>query len=251
MSDILYTIQYIQLCKPFLVKETRIFSHEDVISDKDEALTILENNMRSIMDELDTSHVVDYTIKKIGAKLILPVKRVRAKKAKPEIEPKVDYIAIAKKSKPAESNVWGCHIINTDAGISDKLHDILAGKRILFIENDSSLDYSVGKFYRWTLAHGIDSYALFKVKELPLEFTASKIIEYDVIVYMSQYVYESTHQLIEFVKSLPASKTIIECYISEPKWYGIPKGAEHHNIYTLDSYSDDVSEWEIDKVEKK
>lgn len=47
--------------------------------------------------------------------------------------------------------------------------------------------------------------------------------------------------------------TILECYAYEPKYYGIPQEANEENIklYSLDSYSEDIEDWELTKREKR
>lgn len=220
----------------------------------------LEQNMADLMIKNDWATVIDYRVLKTGfdlkisdfvqkkpKKVVAPViKEVEKIITKTITLPTLDYVKLAIQGRPSPDNVWCSHIplkFKNYAEITKELKSLIAGKKILFLENDSILDNSVGNFYRWTLENKIDSFCLFDIRHLPKEFIAAKIIEYDLIAFQSQFVYEESRALVEFVKGLKIPKTFIEC---QPESHFNKSTAPQHQIFALDCMSGDAYwEWEL------
>lgn len=215
----------------------------------------LENNMQLIMDKNDWITVIDYKVITTGFDLKIKdhiVKKPRTFKPPVVIEkevekivtktvilPTLDYPKLAISGRPSNKNAVCTHMpleIKNYNEISEEIRSVLGGKKILFLENDGILSYSVGNFYRWTLENNIDSFCLFHIRHLPKEFVASKIIEYDVIAYQTTYTYEETRNLVKFVIELPFPKTIIECARES---HFSKQTAPQHRIFALNCLDDD------------
>lgn len=242
----------------------------DSISNNDEADKYLEDNMRSIMETYNFHTVIGFAVAKIGFDLQIPVPELKVetpekKASKPRVKKEVviidepivatpippqitlDYIKLALAGRPTIENVYAGHlpleIPNRDE-ITQKLKNIIGNKKILFIENSSFLDNSIGNFYHWTIEEGIDSFCLFSIKNIPLDFIKAKIIEYDVIAFQSQFVYQNSLLLKDFVTELQIEKTIIGCSISHVISYNPSK---IHTFYNLDCMDGDFWDWKLTK----
>lgn len=113
---------------------------------------------------------------------------------------------------------------------------VLAGKKVLFLENDNGLsDYGGQTEFEDILKKNGIEYTL--MLGLSDNYTMEEIVKaihsHDCIVFMTQWVYEIAQKLRDFMFSLQEKKIVIEVYINEPSWYYKPKDAVHDvYIYT-------------------
>jgi hypothetical protein len=107
----------------------------------------------------------------------------------------------------------------------------LTGKSVLFLENDSSLENGLNEFERILKSSNINYKALFDLSELPIKTITDAIDSYDVIVFQTQWVYDISKKLFEYVKSLPEKKVIVEVYIYEPTWHYKKQHKSKHDVY--------------------
>lgn len=105
----------------------------------------------------------------------------------------------------------------------------LKGKRILFLENGSCLENGVEEFERILKGAKIEYTILFNLSKVPLNEIVKAINEHDGIIFMTQWVYDVSRKLKEYMFSLKEKKIVIEAYISEPTWYYKPKTI--HDVY--------------------
>ncbi len=110
----------------------------------------------------------------------------------------------------------------------------LNGKKILFLENASSLMNGVDCFEDRLKENKIKYKCLFNLKELPFEKIIKEISKHDCIVFQTQWVYKTSKDIKDYMFSLKEKKTVIEIYIGEPTWYYKPKSA--HDLYIYTSY---------------
>lgn len=107
----------------------------------------------------------------------------------------------------------------------------LKGKKVVFLERDSSLANGLDEFERILKSSGIEYKVLFDLEEKQLEEIIKEINEHDALVFMTQWVYDISKKLFEYVKSLPEKKIVIEGYINEPTWYYSTQHGTHHDVY--------------------
>lgn len=237
----------------------------DDISDLD---NYLSENIGKLKDTHDWNIVYNFGVETIGVDLVIPdnkpiivpenikPKRSYTKKTKSIVKnvPQIDYIEIAKNSKPSERNFYGEKIITEDSDeINKQIKSAVGNKKILFIENDNNFSYGIGDFYQWTLKNNVDSFSLFSSRTLPKEYVISKIIEYEVIAFQSTFTYEESRDLVNFVLSLKDKKTIIQIPIgNEQFFYYKPKDVVH-DIYVLHTFSFDhkVNEWDLKFISER
>jgi hypothetical protein len=112
---------------------------------------------------------------------------------------------------------------------SENIAKTLKGKRILFLENDSSLSNGLDEFERILKESNIEHTILFELSEMPLDEIAKAINEHDGIIFMTQWVYDVSKKLKDYMFSLSEKKIVIEAYINEPTWYFKPKTI--HDVY--------------------
>lgn len=128
------------------------------------------------------------------------------------------------------------------------LKGIIGDRRLLILENDSTLSDSIEHFYLWCVENKIQVNILYRVSELPIEYIKEEINWADMIAYMSTYTYEIVDNLIALVKSFKDPKRIIECYIDKPGFRCLPKDAKQHQMWALHSFHPVLSEWKLDKL---
>ncbi len=129
----------------------------------------------------------------------------------------------------------------------EKLIKRFKGKRILFLENDYNLHNSVGNFYNWCIENKIKTNALFRIKELPMDYILDQVLWFDVIAFETQWVGEKSYEIKEAISKLTDPKIILECYCYKPTWYRKPKGIKH-TLFTLECHNEDINEWQFDKL---
>lgn len=123
--------------------------------------------------------------------------------------------------------------------------ETLKGKKVLFLENGGSLDNGLDCFEEILIANNIEYKALFVLKEMPLEEVIKNINEYDCIVFMTQWVYDISKQLKDYMFSLEEKKIVVEVYLSDPTWYYKPKSAHDVYIYScIRQWKDDEKQYE-------
>lgn len=126
----------------------------------------------------------------------------------------------------------------------DNVIATLKGKKVLFLENDNSLEHGLDEFENILKRAGIEYTVLFELDEKPIEDIIKAINEHDAIVFMTQWVYEIAQKLFDYIKSLPEVKTIVEVYIDEPTWYYKKQHGSKHDVFI---YSCQVHWGEPDK----
>lgn len=134
--------------------------------------------------------------------------------------------------------------MNTPA---QNIEKTLKGKKILFLENDNVLANGLDEFERILQNAGIDYTVMFSLSETPIEEILKAINECDVIVFQTQWVYEISKKLFEYVSKLPDKKIVVEVYLREPSWYYASQHGTHHDVYIytcLTSYGEAWKETE-------
>jgi len=134
-----------------------------------------------------------------------------------------------------------------DNELHRKLLKITKGKRVLFLENDFTMHNAVGNFYDWCKLTNTEHNCLFNIGKLPLQYILEQIDWFDIISFQTTWTYKISHVLEEEIKKLKSKKIVIECYTNEPSYYRKPKGIKH-DLYTLNSYGDDMDNWELKKL---
>ena len=125
-----------------------------------------------------------------------------------------------------------------------------SGKDILFLENDNQLHGPVGNFEFWLIENKIKYNALYSVNDLSLEYIKGQIDYADVIAFETTWTYEVSRNIETFLTASKSKKIIVECYTNEPSWWVKPKGVVH-DMYALNSYGDDMDEFEFKKLRLK
>lgn len=107
----------------------------------------------------------------------------------------------------------------------------LKGKKVLFLENDSELENGLDEFERILKDADIEYKVLFDLSDIPMEQIKKAINEADTIVFQTQWCYEISKVLFEYVKALPDKKVVVEVYIHEPTWYYRWQHDSKHDVY--------------------
>ena len=107
----------------------------------------------------------------------------------------------------------------------------LKGKKVLFLENDNTLDNGLDVFEKILKDNLIDYKVLFEVSEIPIVDIGNEINNCDCIVFMTQWVYDISKKLLKYVELLKTQKIIVEVYISEPTWYYSSQHGTIHDVY--------------------
>lgn len=119
------------------------------------------------------------------------------------------------------------------------------GKKLLFLENDLSFDNHLKTFEEILIKYGIEYTALFDLKSIPFEDILKEISKHDGIVFMTQWVYEISTNLRDYMFKLKDKKMVVEVYISEPTFYYKPKSKHDVYIYTCNRF------WMCDEKENE
>ena len=106
---------------------------------------------------------------------------------------------------------------------------LLKGKKVLFLENDNGLYNGLNEFEQVLKDNKIEYKCLFDLSEQPFDTVIDAIKEYDAIVFQTQWVYDVSKKLKEYMFASTDKKIVIECVIDEPTWYYKPKSA--HDVY--------------------
>ena len=105
----------------------------------------------------------------------------------------------------------------------------LKGKKVLFLENDNVLENGLDEFENILKRGEITYTILFELSEKPMEEIIKAIAEHDAIIFMTQWVTETSKKLADHMFSLKKKKIVIEAYICDPTWYYKPK--TKHDVY--------------------
>lgn len=145
--------------------------------------------------------------------------------------------------------------IKTESKIHKALLNIVGDQGrmddILFLENQNTLgDTAAENFRIWCVENKIRHNALYNISDINFDYLKSAIEWADIIVFETTGTYEIVGKLREFILSIKdRPKKIIECYIHEPKFKGLPKEAIH-KMWVLNSYDDDMLNWQLSKLSK-
>ena len=122
---------------------------------------------------------------------------------------------------------------------------------ILFLENQSSLgDTAANNFRIWCVENKIKHNILYNIKKLPFEYLAESIKDASFIAFETTGTNEIVGKLRDYLLSLKDyPKKIIECYISEPVFMYLPKGAVH-KMWSLHCVNNNMDKWELYKLSK-
>ncbi|HUS48525.1 MAG TPA: hypothetical protein VMZ91_00025 [Candidatus Paceibacterota bacterium] len=126
---------------------------------------------------------------------------------------------------------------------SENILKTLKGKKVLFLENDTSLNDGLDCFEQRLIENEIEYKTLFNLEEVPFDDILKSISECDCIVFMTQWVYEASKKIKEYMFALKDKKIVIEVYICEPTWYYKPRSA--HDVYIYSCYRP----WKSDPIE--
>ncbi len=119
------------------------------------------------------------------------------------------------------------------------------GKKLLCIENDNGLDNGVDTFQQILEKNGIEHRVIYDASNVPIEEIIAAIDWCDGIFFMTQWVYEISKKILEYVRNYQRPLDIIEICISEPTWYYKHQaGADQHNIYWYRKPLDYSEDWE-------
>lgn len=125
----------------------------------------------------------------------------------------------------------------------------LKGKKVVILENDNIIDDErLQEFVKILEANGIEYEAicdLTTVANYDINDIIEPVMKADAIVFMTQWVYEISKTMREFIADIQ-KKIIIEVYIGDPTWYYAKQHGTHHDvyIYTCRKYWDSPKESE-------
>lgn len=133
----------------------------------------------------------------------------------------------------------------------------LSGKKILFIENDYGLYNGLDHIEAFLIENKVQYNALYNCRELSFEYVTDMVKWYEVIIFQTQWVYDSSLKLSQHFMESKDKKIFVEVPVGrEGTWYYKPDVV--HDIYQLsvDKYgvSDipkgDPSIWDVYKLRK-
>lgn len=125
---------------------------------------------------------------------------------------------------------------------------VLNGKKVLFLENDNGLYHGLDNLEDILKQNSIEYTCLYEVSTLPMEQITKAIAEHDAIVFQTQWVYEVSKKLLQYMTALKEKKIVIECYVgTDPTWFYKPDVV--HDVYVL-SASDLDWTWRFVKLHK-
>ncbi len=134
--------------------------------------------------------------------------------------------------------------------VEKTLIKVLKDKKILFLENDSVLDDSVGNLSKWILKTKIPNsglLAFYELEKSSYEYILRAIDEHDIIIFETTWATDISKKLKQYILSKKEDKKIIiECYVNEPSFVRKPQMI--HDLYVLDSYDLDVDSWKLNKL---
>lgn len=121
----------------------------------------------------------------------------------------------------------------------ENIINTLLGKKVLFLENDTSLDNGLEKFEAVLKDAGIQYNVLFNLSTLPLNDILDAINTYDCIVFQTQWLTEISKKLFQYIQSLRDKKIVVEVYINEPTWFYHSEVFGKHEVFIFTSINDE------------
>ena len=85
----------------------------------------------------------------------------------------------------------------------ENVKSLLTGKKVLFLENDNSLQDGVDCFHKIIEKHKILNTVLFDLSDVPLEEIAKQINAHDAIVFQTTWLTENSKKIYEYISQLP------------------------------------------------
>jgi len=122
----------------------------------------------------------------------------------------------------------------------------LKGKKVLFLENDNGLYHGLDQIEEKFIENNISYKCLFDVSNKQFDEILEAIKQSDAIVFQTQWVYEISGKIKEYMFASTDKKIVIECYISDPTWYYKPNVV--HDVYVC---KPPLRAWKDDKVDDK
>jgi hypothetical protein len=113
--------------------------------------------------------------------------------------------------------------------VAENIAKTFKGKKLLFLENDNVLENGLETLLRLLDEKGIQYPFMFEIEDVPLPNILQAIKDHDGIIFMTQWVYETSRKLRDYMFTSKEKKDIIEVYIAEPTWYYKPKVV--HDVY--------------------
>lgn len=141
---------------------------------------------------------------------------------------------------------------------SQNLLSVIKGKKVLFLENDSELYDDLGNVETFLINNNVPYTAMCSLKDKPFSDILEAINKTDILIFQTQWVYDISKRLKEYVYSLKSKKIIIEVYIYDPTWFYKPKVV--HDVYILKTNNilfdgryetDPTPNWEFYKLRPK
>jgi hypothetical protein len=133
-----------------------------------------------------------------------------------------------------------------DNEVHKNLLKTFKNKRILFLENDYTMNHSVGYFWRWCKENKVEYNCLFNVSKLPADYIMEQVEWFDVIAFETQWVYEVSETLHKLISAMKDKKIVLECHTGDPTWFRKPKVV--HDVYILKSWTGDMDDWKFHKL---
>lgn len=134
----------------------------------------------------------------------------------------------------------------------EQLINVCKDKRVAFLENGHFLDDLSEIIGEYLSANNIDFLSICDVEKQGLETVLRQCRDKDIIIFQTTWTYPVSTQLKEAFMSIrnpEFKKTFIEIYVSEPTFSKLPEGVIH-DIYALDIYEKEVSDWVFLKLDK-
>lgn len=103
------------------------------------------------------------------------------------------------------------------------------GKRVLFLENDNTLQDGLDELENIFKRGEIEYRVLFAVSAIPVEEIISEINSHDAIVFMTQWHSTVSKKIADYMFSIKEKKIVCQAYIHEPTWYYKPETI--HDVY--------------------
>jgi len=113
----------------------------------------------------------------------------------------------------------------------------LTGKKVLFLENGTGLEECSNEFKKLLDARRIENKILEDIAEIDFNIVLDEINKADAIAFETQWVYDISKKLFDFMLKSKDKKIVIECYVNEPTWSRKPKSVHDVFIFTCDPVS--------------
>jgi len=141
---------------------------------------------------------------------------------------------------------------NVSRSPGEQLIHLCKEKRVAFLENGLFLDDLCEIVGLYLSTNNVDFIAICDVEKQGLETVLRQCRDKDVIIFKTTWTYPVSTQLKQAFMSIQNpefKKTFIEIYVSEPTFSRVPKSVIH-DIYALDVYEKEMSDWVFIKLDK-